>query len=99
MRGDLIETFKILNEFNNYGKNLFNLSERTNNLIVRPNQRSMDFFSERVIQYWNKLPEYVKNKNTVNSFKNELDNFRKTGIANKLTGQYWELSEEIFKRI
>ena len=43
-------------------KNLFNLSERTNNLIVRPNQRSMDFFSERVIQYWNKLPEYVKNK-------------------------------------
>ena len=99
MRGDLIETFKILNEFNNYGKNLFNLSERTNNLVARPNQRSMDFFSERVIQYWNKLPEYVKNKNTVNSFKNELDNFRKTGIANKLTGQYWELSEEIFKRI
>ena len=65
MRGDLIETFKILNEFNNYGKNLFNLSERTNNLVARPNQRSMDFFSERVIQYWNKLPEYVKNKNTV----------------------------------
>ena len=99
MRGDLIETFKTLNDFNNYGKTFFNLSERTNNLLVRPNTRNLDFFGERVINYWNKLPEYVKNKNSVNSFKNSLDKFRENGIKTNLIGQYWELSEEIFKRI
>lgn len=100
MRGDLIETFKILNGFTNYGESFFNQSSRTNNLISRPAKlTSLDFFSERVIQYWNKLPEYVKTKSSVNSFKNGLDKFRKNGISNKLNGQFWELSDEIYKRI
>ena len=73
MRGDLIETFKIINGLNDYGAHFFNLSIRTSNLVARAGSRNVDFFSERVIKYWNKLPEYVKNKNCVNSFKNVLD--------------------------
>ena len=99
MRGDLIESFKILNNLNNYGNSFFNLSRRTNNLVARPGRRTVDFFGERVIKFWNKLPEYVKNKNSVNSFKNALDKFRKNGITNKITGQFWSLSDEIFTRI
>jgi hypothetical protein len=100
MRGDLIETFKILNGFNNYGEQFFNLSERTGNLVSRPKKLSnLDFFGERVINYWNRLPEHVKDKNSVNSFKNGLDKFRFNGIGNGLRGQFWELSNEIFKRI
>ena len=100
MRGDLIETFKILNGLNNYGSNFFNLSERTNNLVSRPKKfTNIDFFGERVMHYWNKLPEHVKDKNNVNGFKNGLDKFRINGIKNKLNGQFWELSNDIFSRI
>ena len=99
MRGDLIETFKIINGLNDYGAHFFNLSIRTSNLVARAGSRNVDFFSERVIKYWNKLPEYVKNKNCVNSFKNVLDKFRKNGVTNQLNGQFWELSDSIFNRI
>ena len=99
MRGDLIETFKILNGLNDYGNNFFNLSTRTNNLVARPGSRNIDFFGERVIKFWNKLPEHVKTRNSVNSFKNALDKFRKNGKINGLRGQFWELSDEIFNRI
>ena len=90
MRGDLLETFKILSKITNYGDGFFNLSSRTNNLVSRPGTSNRDFFSERVIKFWNKLPESVKNKNSVNSFKNALDSFRKNGITNNLRGQFWE---------
>ena len=99
MRGDLIESFKILNGLNNYGNSFFNLSCRTNNLVARPGGRNNDFFGERVIKFCNKLPEYVKNRKCVNGFKNALDKFRKNGLANKIRGQFWELSDEIFTRI
>ena len=100
MRGDLIETFKILNQMNNYGSHFFNLSTRTNNLVARPGgNKNMDFFGQRVIRFWNKLPEYVKDKKSVNGFKNALDDFRKKGIINNIRGQFWELSDDIFNRI
>ena len=100
MRGDLIETFKILNKFNKYGGEFFNLSTRTNNLVARPGgSRNIDFFGQRAIRFWNKLPEFVKDKNSVNGFKNALDDFRKKGIINNIRGQFWELSDEIFNRI
>ena len=97
MRGDLIECFKILNGFNNYGKQFFNFSSRTNNLVSR--SKNLDFFGERVRNYWNKLPEHIKSKNSVNSFKNALDAFRENGVKNEVKGQFWELSNEIFVRI
>ena len=77
MRGDLIETFKILNKKNNYGANFFNLSGRTSNLLSRPGKvNNTDFFSERVIKYYNKLPEVTKRKETVNSLKNMPEGIR-----------------------
>ena len=85
---------------NNYGSHFFNLSTRTNKLVARPGgNKNMDFFGQRVIRFWNKLPEYVKDKKSVNGFKNALDDFRKRGIINNIRGQFWELSDDIFNRI
>jgi len=33
------------------------------------------FFSNRVIQIWNSLPDFVIDANNINSFKNKLDKF------------------------
>ena len=33
------------------------------------------FFSNRVIQTWNSLPDFVAASGTINSFKNNLDKF------------------------
>ena len=33
------------------------------------------FFSQRVVEKWNKLPDSVKQAETVNTFKNRLDDF------------------------
>ena len=77
MRGDLIETYKILNKKTNYGAHFFNLSTRTSNLVAKPgNVKNNDFFSDRVIHFYNKLPQVLKSKESVNSFKNNLDEFR-----------------------
>ena len=75
----------------------FNFSRRTNNLVYR--SKNLEFFGERVRNYWNKLQEHIKSKNSVNSFKNALDAFRENGIKNEVKGQFWELSNEIFLRI
>ena len=104
MRVDLIETFKIINGISKYGKQFFNISERTGNLLSRQisktkSTRQLDFFSNRVIKYWNKLPTDVKNSTSVNNFKNNLDKFRANGIVVGLQGNFWDLSDEIFKRV
>ena len=75
MRGDLIETYKILNGHNNYGTDFFNLSSRTSNLLARPAKCSnLNFISERVIFYWNKLPTFV----------NDLLKIKKVLIVSKM---------------
>ena len=74
-RGDLIETFKILNGIAKYGKNLFKLSRSGDKLVSRPGDQhglKHSFFPRRKIQYWNKLPSYVKSSKSVDSFKNNL---------------------------
>lgn len=99
-RGDLIETFKIVNGISNYGTNLFKMSRSGKKLISRPgdeNPVKHRFFARRVINYWNKLPSYVTDAKSVDSFKNRLEKFKKEHF-NKL-GNYWELSDEIFSRI
>lgn len=104
MRGDLIETFKILNGFSKYGAQFFNISPRTGNLLSRQisktkSTKQLDFFSNRVIHFWNKLPCHVKNSSSVNSFKNNLDKFRINGKKGGLQGHFWDLSDEIYNRI
>ena len=54
MRGDLIEDFKIINCFVNYGHNMSNTAYRTRNLNVtshHPLRSEHDFFNNRVIKY------------------------------------------------
>ena len=99
-RGDLIETFRIVNGIANYGETLFNLSRSGARLVIRPgdgNPKKHDFLSRRVVGFWNKLPEHIKAAKTVDSFKNNLEKFKATNY--KSSGQYWELSQEIFSRI
>ena len=80
-RGDLIETFKILKEFEGISVNsLFELknsftrgnSFKLNKPRSRLNIRQYNF-SQRVINAWNRLPEQVIAATTVNGFKNAID--------------------------
>ena len=102
MRGDLIETLKIINGFVNYGNNMFgtNTAYRTRNLNVTshyPLRPAHDFFNNRIIKYWNQLPLRARNLTSINAFKAGLDLFKlsKPDSPNK----FWKLSEEIFNRI
>ena len=91
IRGDLIETYKILT-----GKSDVNLeswftvtkvNEDTVNTryktgylhLTQPPQPKTDlrrnFFSHRVVNQWNQLPDSVKMVETINGFKNSYDSF------------------------
>ena len=81
MRGDLTETFKIINRNANYGHNMFgtNTAYRTRNLNVTfhyPLRSAHDFFNKRLIKYWNQLPLCVGNSPSINAFKAGLDLFK-----------------------
>ena len=86
-RGDVIETFKILNGFEDIdASELFTLSDAITRghmkkiykkrLMKGLNLRKF-FFSQRVVDNWNNLPEYVISAKTVNQFKNNFDNYLK----------------------
>lgn len=89
-RGDLIETFKILNghyDLQNWDK----LFIRNDNTHLRGhrfklctsfsnNNPHKYFLSNRVVSEWNKLPEEVVSAQNLNQFKNRLDKY----IHNKI---------------
>jgi hypothetical protein len=83
LRGDLIEVFKILNGFDIVDKeNFFCLSStnlRGHSLKLYKGSFNTNMakfsFKNRVIDDWNNLPEDVVYCNTVNSFKNKLDDY------------------------
>ena len=83
-RGDLIETFKILKGLENVDREKwFNLSGNVNLRghrlkIEKPRARlniRKFFFSHRIVNAWNRLPNYIIEKETVQSFKTELDKY------------------------
>ena len=84
LRGDLIETFKVVNNKVQYGQQLFKLGRSRRNLINRVNAKSpkdicrisASFISERVRPYWNDLPKSVRNVETVDSFKASLECYK-----------------------
>ena len=111
IRGDLIETFKAIKGLSNLG-NMFNVSRSGLNLVSRYNFRNGNyrvrnaqrkFLPERVICFWNKLPVYVKNSDTINMFKNNLESFKKSSINNMYSNSspdhFWEVSNEVLRRI
>ena len=104
MKSDLIETFKIINGISNYGRHFFNISPQTGNLLSRQISKTkstnqLDFFANRVIYFWNKSPNQIKNSNSVKKIKIKLDDFRKNGKKKNLRGHFGELLHELLNRI
>ena len=84
LRGDLILTYRILNGLISISSDdLFTLNTnsrtRGHNLKLYKKRSRLNiskyFFSNRVVSCWNSLPDYVISADTINSFKNRLDNF------------------------
>jgi len=85
-RGDLIEVFKILKGYSKVDyKKFFQLAgsckTRGNKYKLLKSRSRLDirkhFFSQRVVNEWNKLPNTVVEAQSVNSFKNKYDNYVK----------------------
>ena len=88
VRGDLIQVFKFINNIDKIEyRKLFEMSDTS-----RPNTRGhsqklvkkrsrlelrKNFFSQRVVNAWNGLPQSVVDAESVNSFKNKLDKIDK----------------------
>jgi len=82
LRGDMIETFKILTGKERVdSQSFFHLATDSQNLrghslklfLPRCSTTDMMFFSTRVVSHWNALPQNVIEAPSVNSFKNRLD--------------------------
>ena len=83
IRGDLIQVFKIVKGFDKLDySNFFELSSS----ITRGHSYKLvknrcngklrgNFFSQRVINSWNNLDQYVVDADSVNCFKNRIDRF------------------------
>ena len=86
LRGQLIETFKILKGMTNIDlNNLFTLSTnqtRSNGykLELKRYRTSLcgNFFTYKIANTWNKLPVEIVNSNTVEEFKKKLDKIIKS---------------------
>ena len=92
-RGDLIEVFKILKGFSKVDyKHYFQLvnssKTRGNKYKLVKSRSRLDirkhFFSQRVVNEWNKLPDSVIEAESVNSFKNKYDSYVSLQRNNKL---------------
>ena len=82
-RGNLIETFKIINWISWYSLHFFDISPRTGNLPTRKVSKTkskldqLDFFANWGIYPWKKMPNQFENINSVDHFTIKLDNFGK----------------------
>ena len=86
IRGDLIQTYKIVNEIDDLSlsdffhlphANITRNSERKFFIKHCKTNRRKFSFSNRVIKYWNSLPTNVKFAPTLNKYKNYLDTLPK----------------------
>ena len=81
LRGDMIETYKILTGGTEGGNGCFkrNTDEGTQGHCLKlvkkraSHQARTQFFSKRTVSPWNRLPEEVVTAPSTNSFKNCLD--------------------------
>ena len=82
-RGDLIKTYKLLNNFYDpVSSNLLELmpessSTRSHNFKLKKKPFNSNqfkyFYSNRIVNVWNKLPFNIVNAATLNNFKNAID--------------------------
>ena len=90
MRGDLIETYKILTGKECIESHKFftlhegNYDLRGHQYKLYKDRSRLDlrkfYFSQRVVDSWNKLPCHIVEAETVNCFKRRLDNCKSWGI-------------------
>ena len=82
IRGDMIETYKIMTgqegvDKENFFRHPFRTSGRGHNLKLYKGKCKLDirkfFFSNRVVDEWNKLPQDVVASKNVNEFKARID--------------------------
>ena len=82
LRGKLIECFKIIKGYNNvnienYFKFAPTLPTRGHSLKLKGDKCNLDitkyFFTNDIIDKWNKLPEHVVQSNSIETFKHRLD--------------------------
>ena len=82
--GDMIQVFKLMKGIDKVDhSNLFVVanSERTRGhryKVIKSRSRlelRRNFFSQRIVNNWNELPDYVVEGDTVNTFKNSFDKF------------------------
>jgi len=88
-RDDLIEAYKILTGkegvdphcFFTLDQNRYGTSGQELKLYTRRNRLELrrNFFSQRVVPHWNRLPEPVVMAESVNTFKNRLDRCEEWG--------------------
>ena len=82
LRGDMLETYKIITGKENLNKDIFfkldssSVTRGHNLKLFKPrdklNIRKFSF-SHRVVDNWNKLPEEVVNSESLNQFKARID--------------------------
>ena len=84
LRGDQIEVFKIVNDYEHIDRNLFFIliegsRTRGHKAALVKEQCSLDTrkysFSQRLINEWNKLSNDCVNASSVNMFKNRIDRY------------------------
>ena len=83
----MIEVYKIMTGKDKLVREQFfpltdsNYGLRGHSLKIRKDRSNLDirkhFFSQRVVNAWNKLPQHVVDAPSVNSFKNRQDNLGK----------------------
>ena len=92
VRTDMITTFKILKGFDNvnsgdyfntYGVNARVTRTASYELNIVPKHSTTDvrrhFFTNRIVNEWNALPNYIKDSVSISSFKHNYDDY--TGIT------------------
>ena len=86
LRGDLIETFKIVKGVEDVDAAVFfqrasTGTQRDHDMkIFKQRSRlnsSSKFFSQKIVNYWNSLPHHVAEADSINAFKNRIDNYWK----------------------
>ena len=108
LRGDLIETFKMVTGKVEYGKDIFKLSRSGSNIVSKINNSSniansinrlrKSFLPERIRNCYNNLPAYVKSSDSVLDFKVNLETFKRESSDHNVNN-FWEISNIIIDKI
>ena len=99
--------FIFVNGYSSIGK-LFNIGRSGINLVSdlrvskgssKVQHLSRNFLKNKVINFWNKLPNDVKLSHSVNSFKVNLNEYKASNKSNGINGNFWDVSYDVLSRI